>query len=781
MQEDSNEFIAYYGGTVKPGDDFASQWFYDFEPLLKVGTALPGVESFSGTGDYRLSSNESEAPANQYLESSSTLTSRGERLAQIDGDYIGQGRHMFQLVTGSEYRDVEDGFLYLESPQSTQPDLRIARFTSRTDYYVLRGKDQTDPHFTDVIGRRDKWKDGETFVYNGGNWYAKTLDFTSPIHVNNNEFVKNPQDGDILYWDQKRVSWVAQPFKGLVGRDLNDLGDVDLDTPYKSNDILYYDAQSGKFITVNFSDLGKVAGLLDVSFYRGLQTGDVFTWDAERRVWDLAPFSRTIELNELNDVSEFAENGTLVYYSVTDQWIGRTTSISEDDIIGEWISYRYPDWKIGRYLNRPVTVWSTGEFVTQYNTTKLPEAGFDETEVYFKEGPQLTSNRGRGDAGDFEYGETHAGLPFGIWGGGDFETGEDDLPVEMITGPDGAEMLETVTVEAPPGANSTRYDGVSPLPPTFDPIKEVPADFRVAFCMNWNQYDTTNSLSRAPFHTDTTGRDWVLADDDPTPPSRRPQAPTTSATTSGLLFPLQPAYTSASFENRLKTGTSRAGGYGNVTKMDDELSVIDEDFTAEFIHILDLYRYYFSNNPPLGGYIPLEDERRAVWMLGTAAEVDFSNPGVGRGWDIRAYNVINRSELSDEGIFYQQGFKFSWWGADGTPYVIDFLMGPEFIGVDNRDRGFDHTIIMRSVRRQSITLIHNGMRVEKFHPKLNEPWRDVRQFDRPRMGLGMDCQVNSDIGDDYPGVMSSARLVKGKCLYGFSARFPDKDLSSSAN
>lgn len=44
---------------------------------------------------------------------------------------------------------------------------------------------------------------------------------------------------------------------------------------------------------------------------------------------------------------------------------------------------------------------------------------------------------GRGDGGDFDAGTVDAGFVFGVYGGGDFSSGSDDTPAELLGGGEG--------------------------------------------------------------------------------------------------------------------------------------------------------------------------------------------------------------------------------------------------------------------------------------------------------------------------------------------------------
>jgi hypothetical protein len=59
--------------------------------------------------------------------------------------------------------------------------------------------------------------------------------------------------------------------------------------------------------------------------------------------------------------------------------------------------------------------------------------------VLFTENYNDSHNTGRGDGGDFVYGDMDFGMPFGVYGGGNFETAAVDVPVEFIAGADGGD------------------------------------------------------------------------------------------------------------------------------------------------------------------------------------------------------------------------------------------------------------------------------------------------------------------------------------------------------
>lgn len=213
-----------------------------------------------------------------------------------------------------------------------------------------------------------------------------------------------------------------------------------------------------------------------------------------------------------------------------------------------------------------------------------------------------------------------------------------------------------------------------------------------------------------------------------------------------------------------------------VVPLDEDLNVTNEDFTLELMHCINQGFYPVDD----GGNLAIQDQFRALWLVGSAAEVNLSNPEVGRSWSFRCYNVRNDRSTSDQ-YTPEQGYKFEWWEEDGTAHSLDFILGPEGVTGKFYGQRFAHVIVMRSLRRKSITIIHDGQRIEKFHPSLGEPWYNPLEKQLPRMSIGVDCQLGSDLGADYAGYISSARLTKGKCLYGFQALPLDRDLRVSAN
>ena len=779
------------------GDDFAGQRYYDFSDVFDSSKHAAGTTPFaSGRKD-----DDEYSLSDQYIQSSDELNADGSPLTMLDGLRLGASRTLrAEFIDTSntidpiyETDDPSNGFDFGESMVWwTGNGFRWEEMPwDVPNHYIL--DIFTNDYFTaaDVSPGTDDWRNGYGLVWSEGLWRPRLVDSTSDIYINNSEPVGTPSTGDMLSWSVIRNGYVSRSPDDDINATLEVVGDVNIElSSRRSNDLLVYRSATQDWTNVRGDYLNYVESLDDVDYGRRRpDTGDILLWNAERRLFELSDSTdRTQTLAGLEDVDgdQFnAGTGWLYYDATSKKWIKQFMSTSNNssgwnvgELVGEWETYGYADFRLERSIGGAITNLNKGNTYSTFQFNEINQKIESDLPVNFERGGNTVVNSGRGDGGDFNYGEVGLGLTLGIFGGGDFETGSEDLPVEMLSGFSGIDFIANDNVPSPP----TAADFTGELPPTYDLVNKRPATPRTVSLLNFDYVDEDDN-NRTDYD-EAFGGYWELPPDDPTPGSLKPTRPGSSVELNSNLYPRDPSASGTTrigtmFNTRLNSGTiGRLGGNGLATSLTDDLNLTEGDWTFEFLG--EIYGHNFEGT---GDTVEaFKALNTGVWVIGSAAEVNNQNAEVGRSWSIRAYDIFpDRTSL----VPRVQGFKVEWvTDNDLQKHSISFRFAPGVFAenYNNFTRYKNqHYVFQRNVARGSMIIFAHGQRKEIFHPRIAEKWYDISELSNARISIGVDCQFSPDAGYDFDGSMACARLVKGKCLYGHGALAPFSEFTLSAN
>lgn len=479
--------------------DFRHQRYYDFSTFYDAESSQPGISAFTGA-EFRY--RHSDDVPDQFLQSSSELTKTGERLCQLDGEWIGSSR-VFATGEPDLYgrnSDVENSFFRVLSDGDVHH--YVPRVNGDPDYYAVSDTDRVNS-FEDINIRLQSLVDGETLVYGSGYWTNSLIDDFSSIFINNREPIGALQDNDMLYWSAIRNGYIAEQPRNYIQYGLKDITNVEITEPLKSNDKLIYNSYSQKFEVQPVDYFSRISSLSDVSFREEIDTGDTLVWNASTQsffsadpdpvlsVFRLADTRPPSSLNgylqpdrsnynrDISDSYSFGGHDSpafLVWDERKRIWVtGVGFAGYDDNIEGEFKTYSLVDFYLRRHSGRMFNIGESGwerkkDSVTPSGNDVVhagsiefsPYFLYREYPILFVDSAQSCSNSQRGDGGDFNYAETHVGMALGIFGGGSFEDGEEDLPVEMIIGQDGGEFVEAIEpVNLPPRNSDPVFSNVA--------------------------------------------------------------------------------------------------------------------------------------------------------------------------------------------------------------------------------------------------------------------------------------------------------------------------------
>ena len=473
-------------------EDFKHQRYYDFSAFYDARISQPGVSLFTGArsqspgfSDYFSLNYLFDNIADQFLQSSSELTRKNERLCQLDGEWIGSSQNLYKR--NSPYfstRTSESAFLYQSKDSNFGASGSFRTFSS--DYYIAQGVNNYNA-FQDVLAYDIRLADGEVLVYNSGYWTNSLIDDFSPIRVSDKEPMGVLQDGDTLYWSVARNGYINDQPRSYIQYGLKDITNVEIAGRLKSNDMLIYNYPERKFESKPVDYFSRINSLLDVSLTEGIDEGDVLSWNSKSNSFSPEdPDPQIITPHSLLDVDLLAEprspGSHLNHYNYPTSdviilvWDGRkqlwvkgetygysySGSYTNRIVEGEYQTHGLRDFYIRRHANRMLGIserWYKGPWDAQKG------AWYDESgdiPIDYVNSAQPCSNSQRGDGGDFNYAETSTGMALGILGGGDFENGVEDPPVEMIIGQDGGEFVEAIEpVGLPPRNNDPVFSNTA--------------------------------------------------------------------------------------------------------------------------------------------------------------------------------------------------------------------------------------------------------------------------------------------------------------------------------
>jgi hypothetical protein len=309
-------------------------------------------------------------------------------------------------------------------------------------YYASGKQVNGDPYFQDVKSTATQWKTGDALTFRSGFWVAAPVDSTSAYNLADNEPVLKPfADGDLLTYDE-RLAGYKNTNPGDFTYELDEISDVVITSP-SSNDQLFYDDLTDTWSNKDLYYIERVVGLADVNVDPlARQEGALLGWDDFEKAYTNKYRTNITTLAELEDVTNQLYGQSSAWWIAWDSEYEKWTGVSDGSewpywrgTDGAWHTANQPDYNIRRKLGRVFGVGSgmVPRLQTEYGTI-APKA--------FVESFQDSVNTGRGDGGNFEYGDIDMGMPLAIYGGGNFETGLEDAPREMIEGLDGGEFYQ---------------------------------------------------------------------------------------------------------------------------------------------------------------------------------------------------------------------------------------------------------------------------------------------------------------------------------------------------
>lgn len=436
---------------------------YSFSHWYDVAERHKGFSGFSGAGQGKI-----QPP--QFFQSSEERTQSGARTSQVMGTYVGSSRSFYEIgprfapvgnfgsPDGEWHNQQYSSFIKFErnySPFSNQVFKRSTTDYRESGAYTItydrpfqygdsdrtvdiyasgKQQDESRKYFVDVKTTSVQWEEGMVHTYRNGFWRGELIDSTSPYDLTTHEPVITPfADGDILYWSERLTGYTNGQPDSLVYylENLDDVKVVDA----KSNDQLFYDALEQEWVNKDVFYIERIESLQDVLIDpEERQDGSLLAWSESFKKYVDYYWTTVTQLSDLDDVAEL--NPQSDYYD----WLGwnqanknwevqksgeYSRNSSSWSLDGHWSTFMQPDWYLKRKIGKGIGMGDS-------TTPGRP----------FIEASADAYNTGRGDGGDFEYGDIDFGMPLGIVGGGNFETGEVDLPAEMRDGPDGGEFVK---------------------------------------------------------------------------------------------------------------------------------------------------------------------------------------------------------------------------------------------------------------------------------------------------------------------------------------------------
>lgn len=495
------DLLGAFCNIVKPAD-FSHTRYYDFSDLYNAEVSQPGASVFTGT---------------EGLQSSDELTKIGEPLTELDGQKLGAGRSLARLGTFGDSGFFNAFFNFFSAPSNSGGydvstdsfvQILVGNFNAKKsrlqaalpqdiyersapDRYVLYAPGRTR-FYSDVTTPSDDWLTGQTFIYQNGSWVAGVPDSTSPIFVNRYEHLETLNEGDFMYWDVALNGYRAEQPRSYIQYGLEALTDVIVPQAPESNSTIVYDQLNQTFVSRGARYYSELQSLLDVYYQRSPDDGDLLRWSAESQSFRLADLGQAIEIEDLSDVAATVEglgnNNWYFWDEAAREWSPR---VGISPVQGEWQTFLELDFDLSRKGRRLFNFGSPGTTWTDVIN------GLDATgPLHFTDTAQTCSNSERGDGGDFNYAEVHSGMPPGIFGGGDFESGNSDLPPEMVLGLDGGEFVETLDPDYHNYADNVtlsdvafqfNFDQLDPLTDkSLTPLAQPAVLFGDAYLMDYN-------------------------------------------------------------------------------------------------------------------------------------------------------------------------------------------------------------------------------------------------------------------------------------------------------
>lgn len=433
-------------------DGFVAQDYYDFKDWYDIEAQHVGQTHWTGAAHAR-----QQQPS--FFQVSDLETTNAEtKAAQLNGHFVGAGRSInsIALDLDDRYSD-RNGFFRLDLQQEREEYARsnwyegeILNWSPGT--YYASGKQVSDSrsYFTDVKSTATQWKTGDALTFRSGFWIAQAVDDTSTYNLADNEPVRKPfADGQILVYNEGLAG-----YKNISPSDftyeLDEISDVVITSP-SSNDQLFYDTLTSSWSNKDLYYIESVIGLADVNIDpKTREETALLGWNEVEKSYVNKYATTIVELTDLEDVYSEMQGQSGTYYLAWNNGSNRLNPYQMWDAIsdgsdhyqwrgteGHWHTINQDDYNVQRKLGRVLGVGDNLDPVGLYNDY---DGDFRFLPLAFVETYQDSVNTGRGDGGNFEYGDIDMGMPLAIYGGGNFETGLEDAPREMIEGLDGGEF-----------------------------------------------------------------------------------------------------------------------------------------------------------------------------------------------------------------------------------------------------------------------------------------------------------------------------------------------------
>jgi len=744
---------------------------FDFDLIYDLDEQMPGLELKHGTlgrthllsrKEYSFSSSTNDSGFGEYRSFINLdPIGRGSRsalpLVEDDYDFSRYGDKLNFYVTSNQGRYSTPSSLNLEYYQGPRPN-------NSSTWYLSRYAEATVDNFPeDVLSLRDSNQDGDVLVWNRdtGRWIPQqqTEFFSWEINQRDN---LSPADNDILRWDDQYKEWVTTQGIQEIQIGFGDLTDVVVSN-VKSNDLVQYDETTGIWKNVAITDIGYVKQLDDVQidFYQGK---DRLTYDSRANKWKpVAPISYyKYQLDFLRDVDypDRIISGYILVYRAG-LWIPEQRRyIDSGFLIGIYETYRWHFFQATRQINNVFSIGNpattlqglidpiTGEIVDNPDVSELDGLFVNWTDA---PAPPVTAS---GDGGNFQYGETEAGFPMQLFGGGNFELGEEDVPVEWLAGMDSGEFTEDATLPPQPISEGVYVAALPFAKYISDYRDEEAAEYNALYSLDGRTWEA--DPERLIDHPRLSGRfpDNLVNDPNCIPPGAISDE-------------------SAFFENRAASDLNggRTMRSGLFTEETAETEITDQDFTIDFTWKQS--SVYTEGRTRRGVY---------QYIVGATSE-NSANPGSGLQWEVRISttglnDAVDDAFITNDTIGEDHYLFFYFQDEEGVKHEIAVNWGPngfrngceyedyQYPKDKRSDYEWTHVSIQRNYNRGSFIFYCNGRRQEVFTPLARIPFRSIAGENGARLGVGCIPTPNIPEYTGFDGWIHSLRVVKNECIRG---------------
>ena len=529
----------------------------------------------------------------------------------------------------------------------------------------------------------------------------------------------------------------------------------------KGNSVLVYNASTNGWFTKTPEETSSLSGLSDVVFPEFISANSLLHYDLREDKWVVRDSEQVQFIEDLQDVDlEFrmypSDLGFFLVYRG-----GRWMEVSEE--AEKWGSgleggnspgegWRYGGDEIHDFLPNQF------DFLSNYGgtLTKGMHEQFYHPSYYWTR--NSTAKVGHGDGGDFEAGECLFGFVFGVNGGGNFETGAGDSPVELV--------------------DASAVDGGD-----FDIFKEYPITGEVVI----DTFGDEGSLGGSQ------GTDYVPVDKYITWTKVRGQVTSTRRGQVNILrFQPRNGISDRSRDNEIYCIKCEnldpevyTGWSGLTTPMTEQMNLLDNDFTIET-----WLRPELSLTP-----IPPE-----MCVLAGGAVVDPSDPEAGKAWrlsvtasrdDFHSNNVVDRvntykeprpSQLiwdmwDDNDVrhryvwelprnFWQVDWRQGSLGGNGRKFPGDDVFAEPEYGHDTPHSNLRHFVIQRNTKKGILSMWLDEMRYDFVDENVNTSIKNVYAENESQVTIGMPAvRLGRNKADSFGGSLLGIKMVAGQAVY----------------